>query len=186
MEDAFDVCAEPTGVWLVVSTSRANDHARDRRDHPRLLQLLAQGGDWGSLVTSWLGVDFPCEFRAIHINMMGLRPYLGEGSAPLAADEAAWVAQARKRLPQEAAYQAIQGTKPQTLAYALTDSPLGLAAWIVEKFHGWSDPAADAPPFPVEPLVTNVMIYRLTGCLNSSIWLYTSPRRKSGSFHMPT
>lgn len=141
-------------------------------------QYVAQGGDWGSLVTSWLGVDFPREVRAIHINMMGLRPFLGEGSAPLAPEEAAWVVQARERLAGETGYQAIQGTKPQTLAYALTDSPVGLAAWIIEKFHGWSDPAAEAPPFPLQALVTNVMVYWLTGCANTSTWLYTAARRK--------
>jgi pimeloyl-ACP methyl ester carboxylesterase len=140
-------------------------------------RYAAQGGDWGSLVTSWLGVDVPERLVALHVNMMGLRPYLGEGSAPLSAEEEAWVAAARRRRRRETGYQAIQGTKPQTLAYGLTDSPLGLAAWIVEKFHGWSDPEAPAPPFTLEQLVTNVMVYWVTGCLNSSTWLYWSARQ---------
>jgi pimeloyl-ACP methyl ester carboxylesterase len=143
-------------------------------------EYVAQGGDWGSLVTSWLGVDFPGHVRAIHLNMMGLRPYRGDGSAPLAPAEERWMALARERLQRETAYQAIQGTKPQTLAYGLTDSPVGLAAWIAEKFHGWTDPAAAEPPFTLEQIITNVMIYWLTGCANSASWLYTAARRNGG------
>ena len=141
---------------------------------------VAQGGDWGSLVTSWLGVDFASHVKAIHLNMMGLRPYVGEGSAPPTAEEAAWIARARERLRRETGYQAIQGTKPQTLAYALTDSPVGLAAWIAEKFHGWTDADAAEPPFTLEQIITHVMIYWLTGCANSASWLYTAARRKGG------
>jgi pimeloyl-ACP methyl ester carboxylesterase len=112
--------------------------------------------------------------------MMGLRPYTGEGSARLGPEEAAWVARARAQLRRETGYQAIQGTKPQTLAYGLTDSPVGLAAWIVEKFHGWSDPAAPEPPFTMDQLITTVMIYWVTGCANSASWLYTAARRIGG------
>ncbi len=143
-------------------------------------RYVAQGGDWGSLVTSWLGLDTGERVAAIHLNMMGLRPYLGEGSPPLTAEEEAWVARTRARLARETGYQAIQGTKPQTLAYALTDSPIGLAAWIAEKFHGWSAPGPDGPPFTMEQIVTNVMIYWITGSANSASWLYTAARRLEG------
>ncbi len=141
---------------------------------------FAQGGDWGSLVASWLGVDFPQTARAIHINMMGLRPYTGEGSAPIAEDEAQWLRVARERLRRESGYQAIQGTKPQTLAFGLNDSPAGLAAWITEKFHGWSDSRSGSPPFTMQQLITNVMIYWLTQSIHSSTWLYTAGRLKGG------
>jgi len=143
-------------------------------------RYAAQGGDWGSLVTSWLGVDAAARVEAIHLNMMGLRPYLGEGSAPLTAEESAWVARTRERLARETGYQAIQGTKPQTLAYALTDSPVGLAAWIAEKFHGWSGPGPGGPPFTMEQIITDVMIYWLTGSVNTASWLYTAARRLPG------
>lgn len=141
---------------------------------------FAQGGDWGSLVASWLGVDFPDGVRAIHINMMGLRPYTGEGSPPIAKEEAEWLGVARERLRRENGYQAIQGTKPQTLAFGLNDSPVGLAAWIMEKFHGWSDSGSGAPPFTMDQLITNVMIYWLTQSIHSSMWLYTAARLKGG------
>ena len=78
--------------------------------------------------------------------------------APLAPEEEAWVARTRARLARETGYQGIQGTKPQTLAYALTDSPVGLAAWIAEKFHGWSTPGPDGPPFKMEQILTDMMI----------------------------
>ena len=64
----------------------------------------------------------------------------------MTGEERAWVKAAQLRREGETAYQQIQGTKPQTLAYALTDSPAGLAAWILEKFHGWTIPGQDAPP----------------------------------------
>ena len=65
----------------------------------------------------------------------------------------------KKHLRQETAYQEIQATKPQTLSYGLTDSPIGLAGWIAEKFHGWTDPAAAEPLFPMDTILTNIMIY---------------------------
>ena len=185
-EDAFDVVVPtlPGYGW-----SSPPPEPITTRDVARLWDALltgelglgryvAQGGDWGSMVTSWLGVDAGERVAAIHVNMMGLRPYLGEGSAPLTAEEERWQAQARERLRWETGYQAIQGTKPQTLAYALTDSPAGLLAWIVEKFHGWSEPAGDRPPFSFDQLLTNVMIYWVTESFNSSTWLYTAARRR--------
>jgi microsomal epoxide hydrolase len=188
VEDAFDVVVPslPGFGW-----SEAPAEPMTTREIARLWDRLmtsvlgydryvAQGGDWGSLVASWLGVDAAKRVPAIHINLMGLRPHLGDGSAPLAPEEAAWVARAREQLRRETGYQAIQGTKPQTLAYALTDSPVGLAAWIVEKVHGWTEPTASKPPFQFEPLVTNVMVYWVTGCANTASWLYTAARQRGG------
>lgn len=137
-------------------------------------RYVAQGGDWGAVVTSWLALDRPQGPAAIHLNMMGLRPWTGEGAPPLEPDERAWIAAQRARLARERGYQAIQGTKPQTLAYALTDSPAGLAGWILEKFHGWTAPGTAAPPpFDRDRLLTNVMLYWLNG-INASTWLYCS------------
>jgi pimeloyl-ACP methyl ester carboxylesterase len=186
-EDAFDVVVPslPGYAW-----SSPPPEPITTRDVARMWDALmtsvlgyprfvAQGGDWGSLVTSWLGVDAPDHVAAIHINMMGLRPH-GGAATPTTSAEAAWIAQARDRFRRETAYQDIQGTKPQSLAYALTDSPVGLAAWIVEKFHGWTDPTAAEPPFTMDRLLTNVMTYWVTGCIGSSTWLYTAARRTGG------
>lgn len=141
---------------------------------------VAQGGDWGSLIASWLGVDFTEHAKAIHINIMGLRPFTGDGSAPFDADETRWLAKARDRLRRESGYQVIQGTKPQTLAFGLTDSPAGLAAWIIEKFHGWSESPNGIPPFTLNQLIDNVMIYWFTQSIHTSTWLYTAARLEGG------
>jgi pimeloyl-ACP methyl ester carboxylesterase len=188
IEDAFDVVVPSLPGYGWSSAPPAPISPRDiARVWDELMasalgyaRYVAQGGDWGGLVTSWLAVDAPSHVAAIHLNIMGLRPYLGEGSAPLAPEEEAWVARTRARLARETGYQAIQGTKPQTLAYALTDSPVGLAAWIAEKFHGWSAPGPDGPPFTMEQILTDVMIYWLTGSANTASWLYTAARRLDG------
>lgn len=134
----------------------------------------AQGGDWGAAVTSWLALDHPREIGAIHLNMASLQPWLGEGSPDLDDEERAWRDTALRRRQGEIAYQQIQGTKPQTLAYGLTDSPAGLAAWILEKFHGWTVGERDVdPPFSLDHLLTNVMIYWLNG-INAANWMYCS------------
>jgi microsomal epoxide hydrolase len=188
LEDAFDVIVPSLPGYGWSSAPATPISTRDiARIWDELMtstfgygRYVAQGGDWGGLVTSWLGVDAPSHVAAIHLNIMGLRPYLGEGSAPLSPEEEAWVARTRARLARETGYQAIQGTKPQTLAYALTDSPVGLAAWVAEKFHGWSVPGPDGPPFTMEQILTDVMIYWLTGSAGTASWLYTAARRLDG------
>ncbi len=135
-------------------------------------QYVAQGGDWGSMITSWLALDHPEAVRAIHLNMAGLRPQFS--GADLHPEEKAWLDASAARTARETGYQLIQATKPQTLSYGLTDSPAGLAAWILEKFHGWTIPGEDAPPpFDRDHLLTNVMLYWLAGP-NAASWLYCS------------
>lgn len=96
-----------------------------------------QGGDWGSVVTSGMAFGHPANVVGLHVNMIGVRPFVGDGTPPLTQEEKAFLDAAVPGLgPEEAGYQEIQGTRPQTLAFALTDSPAGLAAWIVEKFRG--------------------------------------------------
>ena len=142
-------------------------------------RYFAQGGDWGAVVTGWLAFQQPQAVIAAHFNMTPLRPAMGPGEQPLAPEERAWIEAARRRLRQEDAYQHLHATKSQTLAYGLTDSPAGLAAWIVEKFHGWSDPAAAEPPFAMDALLENITLYWLTGRLNSSTWLYRGLREEN-------
>jgi pimeloyl-ACP methyl ester carboxylesterase len=156
-------------------------------------RYVAQGGDWGAIITSWLALDRPKNLQAIHLNMIGLRPFVGKESPPLSDEEKAWMERAQARRGGIAAYQQIQGTKPQTLAYGLTDSPAGLAAWILEKFHGWTIPDQDAvPPFDIDRLLTNVMLYWIGG-INAANWIYvsivegTSVALKAGEFvNVPT
>lgn len=135
----------------------------------------AQGGDWGSAITSCIGYEFQPSLYGIHVNMIGAGP--ADGRAPANDEEKKFFAAAEKFRHEEAGYQAIQGTKPQTLAYGLNDSPAGLAAWIVEKFRTWSDCGGDVERrFTKDQLLTNVMIYWVTETINSSTRLYYETR----------
>jgi len=136
-----------------------------------------QGGDWGAAISAALAHDFSDRVIGLHTNMLGVRPHTGPGSAPLSDEERAFLAEAEAWRREETGYQWIQGTRPQTLAYGLTDSPAGLAAWIVEKFRAWSDCEGDIErSFSKDALLTNVMIYWVTGCINSSTRLYYEAR----------
>jgi pimeloyl-ACP methyl ester carboxylesterase len=138
----------------------------------------AQGGDWGAGITSRLGDAFPDVVTGIHVNMVAAQPTLDESSPPLTEAEKAFMADAERWVREEGAYNALQSTKPQTLAFALTDSPAGLAAWIVEKFRTWSDCDGDVERrFTKDELLTNVMIYWVTGCIGSSVRLYYESAR---------
>ena len=141
-------------------------------------RYVAQGGDWGSIIVARMALDHPERLAAVHFNMAPMRPYLGDGAASLSEAEQAWIEIARRTRPRETAYQDVHATKSQSLAYGLTDSPVGLAGWITEKFHGWSTPDADEPPFSMDQLLTNIMIYWVTGSMNSSTWLYRAVREE--------
>jgi len=140
---------------------------------------VAQGGDWGSIIAARVALDHPQGLKALHVNMVPLRPHLSDGAPALSAEEQAWVKAAQATRLKETAYQEIQATKSQSLAYGLTDSPAGLAGWITEKFHVWSDPKAAEPPFTMDQLLTNIMIYWVTGCMNSATWLYRGLREEN-------
>ena len=139
---------------------------------------LAQGGDWGSMVTSWLGVDHGSlrntgGCRAIHLNMIALRP---TPPAPQDDEETAWLNRSRLAMQLEGSYFMQHATKPQTLAMSLMDSPMGTAAWILEKFHGWSD-LPDGDLFGVysrDQLLTNIMIYLVNDAIATSTWYYAA------------
>lgn len=147
----------------------------------------AQGGDWGAIVTSWLGYDHPWNGKddhtgliGIHLNMIGFRPGIDERKTELTPEEKSWLAEARKTRDRETAYQRIQSTKPQTLNVALTDSPVGLAAWVLEKFHGWSDCKGKVlDHFSLDTLITNIMIYWVTGSIGTANWLYRGVREEN-------
>jgi pimeloyl-ACP methyl ester carboxylesterase len=130
----------------------------------------AQGGDWGAGITTNLGHAYPDSLVGVHVNMIWFFiPPEGE----LTEDEKKIAERATQFRNEETGYQQIQGTKPQTLAYGLNDSPAGLAAWIVEKWRTWSDCDGDVEKrFSKDELLTNVMIYWLTGTINSSTRLY--------------
>jgi len=137
-------------------------------------RFAAQGGDWGSFISAFLAYSVPEHVIGIHINLIPLRR-----EPPSIADDDPAVIAYRSELEywlrEETGYSTIQGTKPQTLAYALTDSPIGLAAWILEKFHTWSDCHGDIESrFSKDDLLTNIMLYWVSGAIGSSFWPYYS------------
>jgi microsomal epoxide hydrolase len=130
----------------------------------------AQGGDWGAIITTQIGRLDPAHCAGIHVNMAIALPV---PDAPMSEQEQRWVAELQQFQANETGYQQIQGTKPQTLGYGLTDSPAGLCAWIVEKFRTWSDCGGDVESvFTKDELLANVTLYWVTGTINSSVRLY--------------
>jgi microsomal epoxide hydrolase len=134
----------------------------------------AQGGDWGSFISAYLAFSVPEHMLGIHINLLPLRREpIGADVAKADPELAAYRTELDYWLREETGYSGIQGTKPQTLAYGLTDSPVGLAAWIVEKFRTWSDSDGDVErSFTKDDLLTNIMLYWVTGAIGSSFWPY--------------
>jgi pimeloyl-ACP methyl ester carboxylesterase len=131
----------------------------------------AQGGDWGSAVTSWLGRDHGDVVAGIHLNMIIGSPASDEDDE----ETRAWRTRAAGVRFRESAYMMEQATKPQTIGLALADSPLGFAGWVAEKFYGWGDTHGDIDSrFPKERLLTNIMLYLVNDAVQSAIWMYRS------------
>jgi epoxide hydrolase len=150
-------------------------------------RYFAQGGDWGSAIVSWLAALEPSRVAGIHLNLVFVAPPdSGDAMAGVSEAEAERMAVRRAFMRNETGYQQIQSTKPQTLGYALNDSPLGLAAWIVEKFHGWTD--NDGIPESAvarDDLLTNISLYWFTGTITSSMRLYYENRHSGRSLPSP-
>ena len=144
----------------------------------RLMDVLgyprfgAAGGDIGSHVSRYLALDHPGRVVAVHRTDGGL-PVYGGDPADLTPEERAWFAGAAAWAAAEGAYSAMHRTKPQTAAVGLTDSPAGLAAWIVEKLRAWSDCGGDVEQsFTRDEILTNITLYWLTGTIGSSMRMY--------------
>lgn len=128
------------------------------------------GGDIGSSVSRYLALDYPERVIAVHRMDAGL-PGLGTDAKALSAAEQAWFDRVSTWRAEEGAYGSIHRTKPQTVAFALNDSPVGLAAWIVEKLRAWSDGDFETT-YTKDEVLTNVMIYWLTATIGSSMRMY--------------
>jgi microsomal epoxide hydrolase len=142
-----------------------------------------QGGDWGGFVASVMGLRFPERVAGIHLNLLAVRrdPKMIESPTP---EEKVFLEQLALFLKEETGYQWIQGTRPQTLAFGLTDSPAGLAAWIVEKFRAWTDCGGN-PENAVsrDEMLANISLYWFTGCIGASFWPYYA--RMHGPWPIP-
>jgi len=185
--DAFDVvCPSMPGYGF-------SDHAREPGMDPERIAALwvelmqglgyprfgAQGGDWGAMVSTYLGYRHAAQVAGIHLNMViAFPPDPANPADGLTQEELIPLMEAQQFLKDETGYQRIQGTKPQTLSYALNDSPAGLAAWIVEKFRTWSDCGGEVERrFSKDELLTNVMLYWAPETANSSCRLYCETMR---------
>jgi epoxide hydrolase len=160
--------------WNVRRIAQAWDELMRRLGYQR---YGAQGGDWGSSISRELGVIVPDHLIGVHLNM--LLAQVPDG-ADLTEDERSRVQTLQRFRTTGSGYGAIQSTRPQTLAYGLTDSPAGQLAWIVEKFGEWTE--GDLPDDAVDrdQLLTNVTIYWLTGTAGSSARLYYEAARSGG------
>jgi len=135
-------------------------------------QYFAAGGDIGAIVTKSLANQFPDQVKAIHLTDVGY-PTGQEDWSTMSAPEQEFGKFIQQWWYSEGAYNMIQATKPQTLGYGLNDSPVGLAAWIIEKFNSWSDNGGNIEnSFSKDELLTNIMIYWVSQTINTSIRTY--------------
>ena len=190
-EDAFDIIApslpgfgfsgrppRPIGPRKIARLF--NTLMTDILEYP---SYLAQGGDWGGAISSWLGFEHAPACRAIHINIFTMRSPNG----PQSREEEAWATQFKRDQLMEDGYRTQQATKPQTLSYAMMDSSVGVAAWIIEKFKSWSDTVGDdiESVYTKDELLTNIMVYLVTRTFNTASWIYYGRREEGGRVLSP-
>jgi microsomal epoxide hydrolase len=139
---------------------------------------LAQGGDWGGAVSTWLGYDHAPACAAIHVNIFIMRHHAG----PQNPDEEAWEREFEAEQAPQMGYRTQQATKPQSLGFAMADSPVGVAAWIVEKFNAWSDTEGDdvESAHTKDALLANIMIYLVTDSFATASWIYAGRAAEGG------
>ena len=185
-EDAFDVIvpslpgfgfssrpARPIGPRKM--SSIFNKLMTDKLGYKK---YIAQGGDFGGTICTWLAYDYPKNLLGIHINILITR----HPDGPQTSEEKEWQERFRRDQRIEDGYRTQQATKPQTLSYAMMDSPVGVAAWIIEKMRGWSDlKNGDIESvYSKEILLSNIMIYLVTKTFNTASWIYYGRREEGG------
>ena len=140
-------------------------------------RFMVAGTDIGSGVATRIALRRPDRVIAAHVSAVAPKP-LGGNAPPFTPDEAAYAERGAAWYREEGGYQAIQSSRPQTLAFGLADSPAGLASWILEKFRAWSDCGGDLlSVWPRETLVDNLMVYWLTNTIGSSVRYYFEASR---------
>lgn len=141
---------------------------------------IAQGGDWGATIANWLALDHSKHCKAIHINCLTMR----HPNGPKTKAEKKWQIKFDKDQIMQDGYRTQQATKPQTLSFAMMDSPVGVAAWIIEKIHGWSDLKKNdiESVYTKDNLLDNIMIYICTCSFATSTWIYYGRREEGGRF----
>jgi pimeloyl-ACP methyl ester carboxylesterase len=197
--DAFDVVVPSVpGFGFSDRPGRGMTRSRVAGLWARLMDGLgypryaAHGNDIGAVISGWLAYDFPERLIALHTMMPAFpSPVIGPDVQPLTEAERAYAAVQQRWDQDEGGYNLIQETRPQTLAYGLHDSPAGLAAWIVEKWRGWTDPVGDVERyFSRDLLLTNVTLYWVTETANAANRSYyeraREPRTITTRISVPT
>ena len=188
VEDAFDVIvpslpgfgfssrpSKPIGPRKIAFLM--NKLMTDRLNYKN---YLAQGGDWGATIANWIAYDYPKTCKAIHINCLTMRNPEG----PQTKKEEEWQLRFDKDQIMQDGYRTQQATKPQTLSYGMMDSPVGIAAWIIEKMYSWSDlKNGDIESvYTKDTLLFNIMVYIVTRTFNTASWIYYGRREEGGRF----
>jgi pimeloyl-ACP methyl ester carboxylesterase len=200
-EDAFDVVAPSIPGYGFSDKPRTPGYGPTKMAEieAKLMARLgysrygAQGGDWGALITPSIAIQDKAHVAGIHLNMCTAAPPAGvtDPVAGLSAADQARMKERQHFQTEETGYSTEQGTKPQTIGAALNDSPVGLAAWIVEKFHTWCDCNGDPESvFTRDELLTNITLYWVTQTAASSARLYYESRHNGnllgGRVEVPT
>ncbi|MDA8845756.1 epoxide hydrolase [Candidatus Pelagibacter bacterium] len=141
---------------------------------------LAQGGDWGATIANWIGYDHSKSCKAIHINCLTMR----HPDGPQTKQEEEWQQRFNTDQTMQDGYRTQQATKPQTLSYGMMDSPVGIAAWIIEKMYSWSDLKDNniESVYSKDTLLANIMVYVVTKTFNTATWIYYGRREEGGRF----
>jgi pimeloyl-ACP methyl ester carboxylesterase len=188
--DAFDVVVPSVpGFGFSDRPGRGMTRSRVAALWARLMEGLgyaryaAHGNDIGAVISGWLAHDAPERLIALHTMMPSFpSPVIGEDAQPLTDAERAYAEVQARWMREEAGYNAIQETRPQTLAYGLHDSPVGLAAWIVEKWRAWTNPAGDVERyFSRDLLLANVTLYWVSETANAANRSYYERAREPRS-----
>ncbi len=182
-DPSFDVVI-PTHPGFGYSDKPSRPYQVEPADlYPKLMTALGYdrffvaGTDIGSGVATRIALRHPDRVLALHVSAVAPKPDR-VGDRPATDAEATYARRAAAWSKDEGGYQAIQSSKPQTLAFGLADSPVGLASWIVEKFHGWTDCGGDlCSVWPMETLIDNLMIYWATNTIGSSVRYYHEATR---------
>jgi len=188
IDDAFDVVVPSLpGFGFSGRTSRpigprkmANTLNKLMTENLSYKNYLAQGGDWGATIANWIGYDHSKSCKAIHINCLTMR----HPDGPQSKQEEAWQQKFNKDQLMQDGYRNQQATKPQTLSYGMMDSPVGIAAWIIEKMYSWSDLKDNniESVYSKDTLLANIMLYVVTKTFNTATWIYYGRREEGGRF----
>ena len=180
----FGFSGKPTATgWNIDRISDAWIELMKRLGYDR---WAAQGGDWGASVTTALGYKAPPGLAGIHLNMVMFQP-TDEERANTTPDEQRMLADARRYDQQYSGYYKLQGSRPQSVAFGLADSPIGLAAWIYALFQDVSDSGGDPESvFTLDAMIDDIMVYWLTNTGPSSARLYWEGMQEMIRGGMPT